>query len=235
MRRSATCCRRSPTAMLAAWIRERFGQDADGGNSAAWLVAAVGLGAEPGRPEETAWAARRLLAGLAHDRPLLIVLDDVHWAAPAFLDLVESLVELARAPVLVLCLARPDLLELRPHWGGGRLSSSSVLLDALTEAESDALLDRLASGQAARCRRHGSASSHVAEGNPLFIEQLLAAALEGDAEAVPGLDPDAPRGAARPAGRAPTARRAGSGGVRDVLHDGGGRGARRGGSLRRPC
>jgi predicted ATPase len=116
----------------------------DGPRLAAWLAGAAGAGGEPGRPEETAWAARRLFAGLAQERPLLIVLDDVHWAAPAFLDLVESLVELGRAPLLVLCLARPDLLDVRPHWGGGRVSSSSVLLDALTEEESGALLGRLA-------------------------------------------------------------------------------------------
>ena len=158
----------------------------------------------------------------------------MHWAAPAFLDLVESLVELARAPVLVLCLARPDLLDLRPHWGGGRLSSSSVLLDALTEAESDALLDRLApDGTVDRAARERIVA--VAEGNPLFIEQLLAAALEGDAEAVPDsiqtllaarldrLD-DRDRAVAQ-AGR----------GLRDVVHDGGGRGARGGRSSLRRC
>ena len=169
---------------LDGWIREGLEPDADGARLATWLGAAVGTGAEPGRPEETAWAARRLLARLAEDRPLLVVLDDVHWAAPAFLDLVESLVELARAPVLVLCLARPDLLQVRPQWGGGRLSSSSVLLDVLTEDESDALLDRLSPegsvDPAVRERILG-----VAEGNPLFIEQLLAAAYEGDAEGLP--------------------------------------------------
>jgi DNA-binding SARP family transcriptional activator len=167
---------------LEAWIRERLAPDANGAQLAAWLATAVGDGAEPGRPEEIAWAARRLLAGLARERPLLLVLDDVHWAAPAFLDLVESLVELARAPVLVLCLARPDLLDARPHWGGGRVSSSSVLLDALSEAESDALLDRLGGDVDPAARERIVA---VAEGNPLFIEQLLAAAVEGDADAVP--------------------------------------------------
>ena len=114
----------------------------------------------------------------------MLVLDDVHWAAPAFLDLVESLVELVRAPVLVLCLARPDLLEVRPHWGGGHLSSSAILLDALTPAESEALLDRLAADE----RLDTAAREHilaVAEGNPLFIEQLLAAALEGSSETLP--------------------------------------------------
>ena len=104
---------------LDVWIGRRLEPQL-----AAWLSSAVGGSGEAGRPEETGWAARRLLAGLALDRPLLVVLDDMHWAAPAFLDLVQSLVELAQAPVLVLCLARPDLLELRPHWGGGRLSSS---------------------------------------------------------------------------------------------------------------
>jgi DNA-binding SARP family transcriptional activator len=169
---------------LEGWIRKCFEPDPDGVQLTGWLAAAVGLGTEPGRPEETAWAARRLLAGLAHERPLLLVLDDVHWAAPAFLDLVESLVELARAPVLVLCLARPDLLEVRPHWGGGRLSSSSILLDELTEAQSNALIDRLSPHEevdpAARER-----IVTVAEGNALFIEQLLAAALEGHTDSVP--------------------------------------------------
>jgi len=79
--------------------------------------------------------------------------------------------------VLVLCLARPDLLEIRPHWGGGHLSSSAILLDALTPAESGALLDRLAADE----RIDTPAREHiltVAEGNPLFIEQLAATMLE---------------------------------------------------------
>ena len=148
------------------------------------LLAAVGLGIGLGRAEETAWAARRLLAGLARERPLLLVVEDIHWAAPAFLDLVESLVELAQAPVLVLCLARPELLDVRPHWGGGRLSSSSILLDALTDEESQLMLDRLcADGSVDAAARERILE--VAEGNPLFIEQLLAAALEGYADTVP--------------------------------------------------
>jgi tetratricopeptide (TPR) repeat protein len=86
--------------------------------------------------------------------------------------------------VLVLCLARPDLLDVRPQWGGGRLSSSSILLDALTDEESAALLQRLVrDGQVDEAARGRIVT--VAEGNPLFIEQLLAAALEGEREAVP--------------------------------------------------
>ena len=159
------------------WIRGRLEPEL-----ADWLSAAVGGSGEPGRPEETAWAARSLLVALARERPLLLVLDDIHWAAPTFLELVETLVELAQAPVLMLCLTRPDVLDFRPHWGGGRLSSSSVLLDALTEAESDALLEVLGGDVEPAARERILA---VADGNPLFIEQLLAAADEGDVAAVP--------------------------------------------------
>ena len=165
---------------LAAWIRERLEPEplADG------LVGALGMGGQPGRTEDTALAAGRLLGGLGRDRPLLLVLEDIHWAAPVFLDLVESVVGVVRAPVLVLCLARPDLLDVRAHWGGGRLSSSSILLDALAWRESEALLDRLCiDGELAAAARERIL--RVAEGNPLFIEQLLAAALEGDTGAVP--------------------------------------------------
>ena len=168
----------------AAWVRARLAAEQNEGPPAQRLLAAVGLGVGLGRPEETAWDARRLLAGLARERPLLLVLEDVHWAAPAFLDLVESLVELARAPILVLCLARPELLEVRPHWGGGRLSSSSILLDALTDEESELMLDRLSSDGSLDAAARGRIIE-IAEGNPLFIEQLLAAALEGEEDAVP--------------------------------------------------
>ena len=168
----------------AGWIHERLETQDGGAQLAEQLVSAVGLSAGAAHTEDTALAARRLLAGLAQERPLLLVLEDIQWAAPVFLDLLESLVELAHAPVLALCLARPDLLDVRPHWGGGRLSSSAILLDALSPAESQALLDRLCTNDeldtAARERILA-----VAEGNPLFIEQLLAVALEGDSDALP--------------------------------------------------
>lgn len=167
----------------STWIHTRL--DAQGGAQLAeQLASAVGLVTGTAHAGDTALAARRVLAGVAQERPLLLVLEDIHWAAPAFLDLVESLVELAHAPALALCLARPDLLDLRPNWGGGRLSSSAILLDVLTPDESQALVDRLSSDEdldiAARERILA-----VSEGNPLFIEQLLAVALEGDSDALP--------------------------------------------------
>ena len=165
------------------WLRERLGPD-DGVQLAQQLATATGLTAGTAQAGDVALATRRLLAGLARRHPLLLVLDDVHWAAPAFLDLVESIVELSHAPLLVLCLARPDILDVRPQWGGGRLSSTTVVLDALTHDESQVLLDRLASaGSIDRGRRDRILA--LGGGNPLFIEQLLAAALEDDLDTLP--------------------------------------------------
>ena len=167
----------------AEWLRRRLGTD-DTPRLADQLAVAVGFAKGTAQAEDAALATRRLLAGLADERPLLLVVEDVHWAAPAFLDLVESVVELSHAPILVLCLARPDLLDLRPHWGGGRVSSSTLLLDALPAPASAALLDLLSSDR----RLDASARTRIletAEGNPLFIEQLLAAELEGDLATLP--------------------------------------------------
>ena len=168
---------------VTVWLRERLGPN-DGVHLAEQLASGTGLATGSAHAEDVALATRRLLAGIARRTPLLLVVDDAHWAAPAFLDLVESLVELSHAPLLVLCLARPDLLDLRPGWGGGRLSSSTVMLDALTRDESDVLLDRLASdGRIDSANRDRILA--LAEGNPLFIEQLLAAALDDELDTLP--------------------------------------------------
>ncbi len=167
----------------AAWLRRRLGTD-DAPHLADQLAVAVGFATGTAHAEDAALATRRLLAGLAGVRPLLLVVEDVHWAAPAFLDLVESVVELAHAPILVLCLARPDMLDLRPHWGGGRMSSSTMLLDALPAPASATLLDLLSSDRRLDAAARGRILE-TAEGNPLFIEQLLAAELDGDLATLP--------------------------------------------------
>ena len=150
---------------------------------AARVAAAIGAGTDTGPVEETAWAVRRLLEALARSRPVVLVLEDVHWAAPVLLDLVVHVATLARGPILLVCLARPELLETRPGWGGGSVSSTSILLEALSDDESQSLLDVLSPTDTADGDRARILS--VAEGNPLFLEQLLAAQVEGQAEAVP--------------------------------------------------
>jgi hypothetical protein len=118
-------------------------------------------------------------------RPVVVVLEDLHWAETTFLDLVEHVASLATdSPILLVCLARPELLEDRPGWGGGIPNAISVLLETLGEKEARALVTNLAGGRglAADAQRIMAA----AEGNPLFLEQIAAARTEApDGEDLP--------------------------------------------------
>src|SRR5581483_11466223 len=108
------------------------------------IAALLGESDVPTSPEEIAWAVRKLLERTAADRPLIVVFDDLHWGEATFLDLVEHVADLARdAPILLLCLARPDLLDRRPGWGGGKLNATTVLLEPLDAQETDELIERL--------------------------------------------------------------------------------------------
>src|SRR5205807_1294053 len=92
------------------------------------------LGASPAATsaEEIAWAFRKLLEEQATEQPLVVVFDDIHWGAATFLDLIEHVADLSRdAPILLLCMARPELLEKRPGWGGGKWNATTVLLEPL--------------------------------------------------------------------------------------------------------
>jgi class 3 adenylate cyclase/tetratricopeptide (TPR) repeat protein len=122
--------------------------------------------------DEIALATRRRLEATARERPLVVLLDDLQWAEPTFLDLVDHVTDLARdAPMLLACLARPDLLDSRPGWGGGKLNSTTIMLEALTEDESATLVDSLiAVGLAEDLKRRITVA---AEGNPLFVEEML--------------------------------------------------------------
>ncbi len=137
--------------------------------------------------DEIALETRRILERLARERPLLIVFDDLQWSEPTFLDLIDHISDLARdAPMLLVCLARPDLLDLRPGWGGGKLNATTMQLEALTEAEASELVDNLfASSLEAGTKSRIAAA---AEGNPLFVEEMLAMLtenLDGDHLAIP--------------------------------------------------
>lgn len=123
--------------------------------------------------EETFWAVRRFLEALAGREPLVVVFDDIHWGEPTFLDLIEHISDWARdAQILLLCIARPELLDDRSAWGGGKHNATSILLEPLSEQESEQLIDNLL-GRAGLAERVRARITEAAEGNPLFVEQML--------------------------------------------------------------
>jgi len=133
----------------------------------------IGLSEVARTAEEGFWAVRRFFEGLAHPRPLVLVFDDIHWGEETFLDLLGYIVEwTSGVPVLVICLARKELLERRPGWAAGP-SSEIVALDALGTAECEALLGGLL-GTEDVPGEVTTAIMGTAEGNPLFVEELLA-------------------------------------------------------------
>jgi DNA-binding SARP family transcriptional activator len=153
-----------------ARIEALLGGDAD---TAQLVLAAVGLAGGAVQAEEAAWAVRRLLEAVARERPLVVVMEDIHWAEPTLLDLLDHLAVFSRGTaMLLLCLARPDLLETRPGWAAPQPGRSIEVLGALAEGEARALVDQLGAGGLAA----GTAEQIVAraEGNPLFLEHLAA-------------------------------------------------------------
>ncbi len=123
--------------------------------------------------QEIAWAAREWAARLAEPQPLALVFEDIHWAEEPLLELVEHLAEYVRdAPLFILCLARPELLEVRPSWGGGRLRSAALELEPLADEQAKELIDALVAGTTLEydCRDE---ILDVTEGNPLFVEETV--------------------------------------------------------------
>ncbi len=139
------------------------------------VSAAIGLADGPTvSREDTFHAVRSFFERLARERPLILVLDDLHWAEETFLDLVNHLADWSRdAAILMLCPARPELLDVRPNWAGGKLNATTTLLESLSDEESEVLIDNLLGG-ASLSDSMRDRISDTAEGNPLFVEQMLA-------------------------------------------------------------
>ena len=133
--------------------------------------------------QEIAWAAREWAEQLASAQPLVLVFEDIHWAEDPLLELIEHLAERVRGePLMILCLARPELLDLRPGWGGGRLRATAIELEPLAPSESQELVDELLAD-----RELAPAELRLllekTEGNPLFLEETIRMLLEDSATA----------------------------------------------------
>jgi class 3 adenylate cyclase/tetratricopeptide (TPR) repeat protein len=140
-------------------------------------------------PAEIAWAAQTWAAELADLQPLVLVFEDIHWAEEPMLDLIASLARSVRdVPLLILCLARADLLDERPAWGGGNVRASAIELEPLPREDGSRLVDALAESEAtALSEEQRDAVLGTTEGNPLFIEETVRMLIEsgGEPEGIP--------------------------------------------------
>ena len=147
--------------------------EGDEGPACSTLAQLFGAVDHEGSTEETLWAVRHFLESVAQAAPLVVVFDDIHWGEATFLELIEHVTDWSRdAPILVLCMARPELLDLRPSWGGGKLNAATISLEPLSDDESDALIANLL-GHAALPDEARLRILEAAEGTPLFVEQML--------------------------------------------------------------
>jgi class 3 adenylate cyclase len=143
-----------------------------GGGVAERIGAVIGLSDATFPVQETFWAVRTCLETLARKAPLIAIVEDVHWAEQTFLDLVRFVVDSASGPILMLCSSRPDLVDHRPEWVEERERSASITLEPLSQEESSMVVENLLPNAgldpAAKAR-----IIEAAEGNPLFVEQIL--------------------------------------------------------------
>ena len=159
-------------------LHQLLADDHDGQQVAPEIATAIGLRAQPESVAVLFPGIRRLFEALASRRPLIVVLEDLHWAEPTFLDLVDYLAEEASRRILLLCLARPDLVERRPEWK----STDLVELEPLSTADVERLVVHRAGSIGPDDRRR---IVEISDGNPLFAEQLHVALDDGPVGAVP--------------------------------------------------
>ena len=140
----------------------------------------MGLSQHPYGKDELFWAVRAVLGELARRRPLVVVIDDIHWAEPTFLDLIEGILDVSLgAPLLLVCAARHELREDRPGFAAGRPAVSQIELGELSHEECG-LVIRNFLGEAGLPRPLEQRILGLAKGNPLFVEQMLSMLIDDE-------------------------------------------------------
>ena len=169
-------------AKLRIAVEDVLGEASDAGWVDSHLRPLVGLEAETGlggdRRGEAFAAWRRFLEALAEQRTFVLVLEDLHWADEGMLDFVDELVDwLTGVPLAVVCTARPELLERRPGWGGGKLNASTVGLSPLSQQQTAMLISRVLE-RALLPAETQQGLLERSDGNPLYAEQFAQLYLE---------------------------------------------------------
>ncbi len=163
---------------LDAAVAELLGDEA--GDVASHVAILCGIGSEGGVDDRQTlfYSARRLAEALANDRPTALVFEDIHLSTASMLDLLEMIASrLHDVPLLLLTQARPELMELRPGWGGGLPAYTALPLEPLGDEHGEELARRLLE-VAGASPESASQLAGTAEGNPLFIEELAVSVSE---------------------------------------------------------
>ena len=169
---------------LRTTLVDLVGSEEEGTEHARHLALLLGLGDEEtvGDRETLFFSARVLLESVAAREPVLLLFEDIHWADPSLLDLIETLASRVHdVPVLLLALTRPELLSERPGWGGGLPAYTALPLERLSDEAAQSLAEGLLE-RAGLEEDRIEAVARTAEGNPLFIEELAAALAERTAD-----------------------------------------------------
>ena len=185
---------------LLGGIRERISDDGESEppeRIAAAIALILGIdppegaaaidGEDPQRMRETIFSSvRALVEAMSAERSLVLGFEDIHWADEGMLDLIEHLARWVRGPLLIVCLARDELMDRRPDWGGGRLNATSIALEPLSAAETKDLVSALYAGNGGDAELVARVARR-AGGNPLFAEEMVNRLQEegADAEALP--------------------------------------------------
>ncbi len=154
-------------------VTELFGDD-DVAPQVRALVA--GDTSRPFAREELFEAWRRFLERMAARYPLVLVLEDIHWADDGLIDFIDHVADWAQGPILLLTMARPELFDVRPMWGGGKRNAASIYLDPLTDDEAVAMIEDLLPGAITEGVRRLIVER--SEGNPLYTEEIVRALIE---------------------------------------------------------
>ena len=162
----------SPDEVLTALTR-LLPADDDRATVAERVAAALGVVDSTAYPEDTFWAVRKLLEAVASERPLVVVLEDVQWAEPTFLELIEYLpMAIGSVPVLLIVVTRAELFDIRPNFAQGLPGARRIDVQPLSEADCQALVEQLV-GEAGVATDLSDRVAVSAEGNPLFVEELV--------------------------------------------------------------
>ena len=159
-----------PADAAEAAFATALGNSPDAANVVTRLLALTGFDRDAAVPEDVPWAVRVFLEQLARRQPVVLVVDDLHWAQPGLLDVLEHIADWSRdSPIMLVGLARPEFYESRSSWGGGKLNATAVLLSALDETATISLVEKHDLPEEVRRRIVDAAG-----GNPLFVEQMVA-------------------------------------------------------------